>query len=44
MLKAFLLQFASLYIYGIDFEKDKNQKPSAKAIKDMFDFETEALM
>ena len=31
-------------VFGLDFEKDSNGKPSSKGIKSMFDFQTEWLM
>ena len=43
-LTAFLVQFGALYVFGLDFEKNKNNKPSSKAIRDLFDFLTEYIM
>ena len=30
-------------MFGLDFETDKNNKPTSRAIKDIFDFQTEGV-
>ena len=42
--KAFLIQFGALYIYGLDYEKTKNKKATPKGTRDFFDTCTEVLM
>ena len=42
-IKAFLIQFSALYVYGIDYEKNKHNKATPKGVKDYFDFCTEYL-
>ena len=43
-IKAFLIQFSALYVYGIDYEKTQNKKSTPKGVKDYFDFCTEYLL